>query len=65
MPIRPATFTLKCSECGWKHTFAPRSDVLLLNIDIRSHCARCDAPTLAQTSPSLIERLAIRFKPRF
>ncbi|AUT50524.1 hypothetical protein C2L66_00775 [Paraburkholderia caribensis] len=55
MPVRPAPFTLKCNQCGWKHTFAPRSDVMTPDMDSRSHCPRCGAHTLVRLQPNLIE----------
>ncbi|OUE46287.1 hypothetical protein BZY94_09225 [Burkholderia territorii] len=65
MPVRPAPFTLKCGQCGWKHTFSPRSDVLTQNVDIRSHCPRCGAATLLQSQPNLIDRVSAQFKQIF
>lgn len=62
MPVRPAPFTLKCNQCGWKHTFSPRSDVLIPNVDIRSDCPRCGAYALARLQPNLIELVSARLR---
>ncbi|NIE64472.1 hypothetical protein F3J17_11410 [Burkholderia sp. Ax-1719] len=62
MPIRPAPFTLKCGQCGWKHTFTPQSDVLLPKIDIHSRCPRCGTVALTRSRANLIEQVSSRLR---
>jgi hypothetical protein len=62
MPIRPSPFTLECGKCKWSHTFSPRSDVLIMGLDIRTHCPRCGAKELVRRKPNIWEGLSSRFK---
>jgi hypothetical protein len=62
MPITPSPFTLECVKCAWSHTFAPRSDVLIPGLDMKSHCPRCGARELRRREATLVEQLSRKLK---
>jgi hypothetical protein len=62
MPVRPCEFKLECGKCNWSHVFAPRSDVLLEGVDIRTRCPRCGARELNRHNLNLFERIAHQLK---
>jgi hypothetical protein len=62
MPIRSSAFTLECGRCKWSHTFSPRSDVLVVGLDIQTNCPRCGAKELIRRKPTLWEGFSIRLK---
>ena len=41
MPIAPRPYTARCLDCGWKKTYAPRSDVLRAGDIPPYHCPLC------------------------
>lgn len=41
MPIPAPAQTFRCTQCGWKKTTVPSSDVLMLDLDWFSRCPKC------------------------
>lgn len=40
--IKPQPFELICKQCGWRKTFAPRSDAFIEGHDYVSNCPKCN-----------------------
>lgn len=55
MPVPAPAQTFRCTQCGWSKTTAPRSDVLMLDMDWYQRCPKCQSDKLVLKRATVLE----------
>ncbi|WP_306603357.1 hypothetical protein [Azonexus sp.] len=55
MPIKPQAMQYQCRQCGWKITYAPLSDALLM--EPPDTCDHCGSEELNRQPAGVIDNL--------
>ena len=63
--IKPQPYELKCTQCGWRKTFAPISDVLLPGQGFVSNCPKCGNSELEHKTAGPVKGLLAEIRAQF
>ena len=53
MPVKPQAVLIQCRQCGWKTTYAPSSDALLMMPP--ETCNQCGSAELDRQPASVVD----------
>jgi len=61
MMIKPAPYKVSCINCRWSRSFAPKSDVLVVD-ECPEYCPKCKSVEITYTTLNFMESVLVALK---